>query len=115
MRIAIPITNGRLSSHFGHCERIALFDVDASHAIERSEELTAPPYVPGQLPRWLQDRGVTVVLARGMGSRAQELFMEYGVEMVLGVPDDAPALVVRRYLEGTLPSGESVCEHRSRT
>ena len=28
--IAVPVTGGRLSSHFGHCEQFALFDVDAN-------------------------------------------------------------------------------------
>ncbi|NLF18973.1 MAG: ATPase, partial [Lentisphaerae bacterium] len=28
MRLAIPIADGRLSLHFGHCESFALIDVD---------------------------------------------------------------------------------------
>lgn len=27
MRIAIPVTGGRLAEHFGHCEQFALIDV----------------------------------------------------------------------------------------
>ena len=30
MKIAIPVTGGRLSAHFGHCERFALIDVDTA-------------------------------------------------------------------------------------
>ena len=28
MRIAIPMADGRLAQHFGHCEKFALVDVD---------------------------------------------------------------------------------------
>ena len=29
MKIAIPVTGGRLSAHFGHCEQFSIFDVDS--------------------------------------------------------------------------------------
>jgi len=28
VKIAIPLANGRLAMHFGHCEQFALFEVD---------------------------------------------------------------------------------------
>jgi predicted Fe-Mo cluster-binding NifX family protein len=28
MKIAIPLTAGRLSAHFGHCEQFALIEAD---------------------------------------------------------------------------------------
>jgi len=28
MRIAIPVTDGRVSAHFGHCEQFAIIDAD---------------------------------------------------------------------------------------
>ena len=28
MKIAIPLANGQLAMHFGHCEQFALIDVD---------------------------------------------------------------------------------------
>ena len=52
MRIAIPVADGRLAMHFGHCEKFALLDVDTDEKkIIKKEEIDAPPHEPGLLPR----------------------------------------------------------------
>jgi ATP-binding protein involved in chromosome partitioning len=112
MRIAIPLAEGRLSAHFGHCERFALLDVDpSSKRITSKEELPAPDHQPGLLPKWLAERGATVIIAGGMGSRAQGLFAEQGIEVVVGAPADTPEALVAAYCAGTLTTGENVCDH----
>ncbi len=112
MRIAIPLANGQLSTHFGHCERFALVDVDPTEKkILRREDVDAPPHEPGLLPRWLAERGASVIIAGGMGQRAQGLFSERGIQVVVGAPADTPERVVTGYLAGTLQVGENVCDH----
>jgi predicted Fe-Mo cluster-binding NifX family protein len=112
MRIAVPVTGGRLSPHFGHCEVFALLDVDEkSRALLKIEQVGAPPHEPGLLPRWLAEKGVSVILAGGMGGRAQALFAEQGVKVVVGVPCEAPEVVTAAYLAGTLLTGENACDH----
>jgi ATP-binding protein involved in chromosome partitioning len=112
MRIAIPLAAGRLSAHFGHCERFALLDVDpASRRVVRTEDLPAPDHEPGLLPKWLAERGATVIIAGGMGSRAQGLFAEQGIEVVVGAPADTPEALAAAFLGGTLARGENVCDH----
>ncbi|NLX99973.1 MAG: chromosome partitioning protein ParA, partial [Rhodopirellula sp.] len=52
MKIAIPLANGRLSMHFGHCEQFALVEADAqSGKILDTKLITPPPHEPGVLPR----------------------------------------------------------------
>ena len=69
MRIAIPMTAGRLSPHFGHCEQFALLDVDqASKKIVGKLELQSPEHQPGLLPRWLTEKGATLIIAGGIGA-----------------------------------------------
>ena len=64
MRFAIPLTDGVLAQHFGHCERFAFIDVDKGrNEIVQSTEEQAPEHEPGLLPRWLHERGATVVIA----------------------------------------------------
>jgi ATP-binding protein involved in chromosome partitioning len=112
MRIAIPLAEGRLSAHFGHCERFALLDVDpSSKRITSREELPAPDHQPGLLPKWLAERGATVIIAGGMGSRAQGLFAEQGIKVVVGAPPETPEALVAAYCAGTLTTGENVCDH----
>jgi predicted Fe-Mo cluster-binding NifX family protein len=112
VRIAIPIADGRLAMHFGHSERFALIDVDPlGKRILTREEVAAPEHQPGLLPRWLAERNVKTVIAGGMGSRAQDLFAENGIEVVVGASADPPDKLVTDYLAGTLETGGNVCDH----
>jgi predicted Fe-Mo cluster-binding NifX family protein len=112
MRIAIPLVNGRLSMHFGHCEKFALVDVDLGRkVILEQEDIEAPPHQPGLLPSWLADRGAEMIIARGMGHRAQALFAEQGIQLIMGAPTETPERLVTDYLEGTLEFGENICDH----
>ena len=87
MRIAIPLFDGKLSHHFGHCEKFAVIDTDdGSSSILNREDLTPPPHEPGVLPKWLGGMGVNVIIAGGMGHRAQQLFAQNEIEVVVGAP-----------------------------
>jgi predicted Fe-Mo cluster-binding NifX family protein len=112
MRIAIPMADGHLAQHFGHCERFALVDVDPmTRQVTASTEIAAPEHQPGLLPPWLKERGVTMVIAGGMGSRARSLFGEVSIEVLTGAPSESAATLVRQYLDGTLVTGECPCDH----
>ena len=112
MRIAIPTAAGKLCAHFGHCEEFALIDVDVNKKeIIREERVGAPPHQPGLLPRWLLERGAEVVVAGGMGMRAQQLFAEKDIRVIVGAPADDPASVVNDLLHDRLRTGENLCDH----
>ena len=112
MRIAVPVSGGRLSPHFGHCEVFSLIDVDEkTRKLVKVDQVSAPPHEVGLLPRWLAERGVTVIIAGGMGERAQALFAERGIAVVVGAPSETPEAVAAAYLGGTLATGQNVCDH----
>ena len=112
MRIALPVSGGVVSPHFGHCEQFALIDVDEERrVIVRKELVSSPGHEPGLLPKWLAEEGVSVIIASGMGSRAQNLFRQNRIEVIINVLEDDPEKAVRRYLEGTLEVGDDVCNH----
>jgi len=112
VRFAIPVTEGVLCSHFGHCHEFALIDVDtAANVIVSRETIPAPEHEPGLLPSWLADRGAGFIIAGGMGSQAQHLFAQQGVKVVTGAAAEDPEVIVNRYLEGALVTGENVCDH----
>jgi len=51
MRFAVPVTDGRLATHFGHCEHFAFIDVDeATKGILSKELVSSPGHQPGLLP-----------------------------------------------------------------
>ncbi len=109
-RIAIPVVNGLLSAHFGHCQFFYIADV-ADGKIQKSEEVVPPPHEPGVIPRWLSDQGVEVVLVGGIGQKAVNLFKQFGVQPVIGVAEKAPADLVEDYLTENLVTGTNQCSH----
>lgn len=111
MKIAVPTVEGRLCTHFGHCQQFCVVDVKDNKIISR-QMLTPPPHEPGVLPRWLSEQQVTHILAGGMGVRAQELFAQNKIAVVTGVQGEhAPEDVVTAYLNGSLQTGANACSH----
>jgi predicted Fe-Mo cluster-binding NifX family protein len=112
MRFAVPVTEDKVAAHFGHCSHFALFDVDeATKAIVKKEIVSSPGHQPGFLPAWLAEEGVSAVIASGMGSRAQALFNESHIEVVVGVLSDDPEQAVLDYIKGKLATGDNICDH----
>jgi ATP-binding protein involved in chromosome partitioning len=112
MKIAIPVTGGKLAAHFGHCEQFALVDVDKeAKTVTATEMLTPPPHEPGLLPRWLSEKGAQMIIAGGMGGRAQGLFEQNSIKVIVGAPDAMPEATISAYLQGTLETGDNVCDH----
>jgi len=112
MRIAIPVSEGKLSQHFGHCDTFAIFDTDGDATqTEKREDLTPPPHEPGVLPAWLHGEGVNVIIAGGMGQRAQQLFARNDIEVVIGATNGSLEELVSAYLGGTLETGDNICDH----
>jgi predicted Fe-Mo cluster-binding NifX family protein len=112
MKIAIPVSDGRLCPHFGHCQQFALIDVDETTQQPRQATfLTPPPHEPGVLPRWLHEQGAEVIIAGGMGQRAQQLFAENGIQVVVGAALETAENIVQAYLSGSLVSGQNLCDH----
>jgi predicted Fe-Mo cluster-binding NifX family protein len=112
VKIAIPLADGRLAMHFGHCEQFALVDVDeATHQHRGTELLTPPAHEPGVLPAWLHEQGAEVIIAGGMGQRAQQLFSQNGIRVVYGVESDTPETIVKAFLDGAIVSGKNLCDH----
>ena len=112
MRIAIPLAQGRLSMHFGHCEQFAIVTVDdESREITKREDMAPPGHEPGVLPKWLHEIGVNVIVAGGMGQRAQQLFTQNNINVVVGAPDNTAEELVTQYITGRLQNGENICDH----
>ena len=107
---AIPLAEGRLCSHFGHCEQFALIETENGQ-IQGKSMHTPPPHEPGVLPKWLHEMGANVIIAGGMGSRAQGLFDENGIKVVTGASADTPESLVHQYLTERLVTGANVCDH----
>lgn len=112
MKIAIPTANGKLTMHFGHCEKFTMLDVDPeSKAITGTTELDPPAHEPGVLPRWLAEQSTNLIIAGGMGQRAQDLFTAQNIEVIVGAPCETPEALAKAYLAGALEPGANACDH----
>ena len=110
-KVAVPVdNNGILDGHFGHCKFFAIFTIDAEKIAE-TEQVTPPPHEPGVLPKWLADKGVTDVLAGGMGNRAIQIFNQNNVNVFVGAPKLQANELVNGFLNNTIDFNANYCDH----
>jgi len=112
MKYAVPVSGGMVCPHFGHCEQFALIDVDeAKKQILKKELVNSPGHEPGVLPQWLAEKGVSLVISGGMGSRAQGLFQQNKIGVITGIMESDPEKAVLSHLNGILATGANICDH----
>lgn len=109
MRLAIATENGAVAAHFGRCAQYTLVDLENGTEAGRTT-IDNPGHEPGRIPSLLNDHDADVVVAGGMGRKAQSLFDSMGIQQIVGVQGTIDA-VVSGCLDGTLEGGESLCSH----
>ena len=110
MKFAIPLAEGKLTAHFGHCQEFALVEAE-DNQIKSKETLVPPPHEPGVLPNWLHELGANVIIAGGMGARALDLFAQNNIKVIVGASALTLEELVKQYLDNTLQTGGNVCDH----
>ena len=108
--IAVPLENGILCAHFGHCQQFAIIETDSS-GVSNEVLVTPPPHEPGMLPGWLAEKGVTDVIAGGMGQRAIGLFNQKNINVFVGAPFKSPKELADDLINNTLDAGANYCDH----
>lgn len=109
-KIAVATLRGQLTAHFGHCEKFAI--IEATDGIPGKIEFVDPPvHQPGVYPRFLASLGVDVIIAGGMGQKAQDLFASNNIEVIMGIGEGDPEDLAKKYLNKQLQSGDNLCDH----
>lgn len=108
--IAIPIENGVLCPHFGHCQQFAIVEVE-DKVITNVKEVTPPEHVPGLYPRWVAEFGVTDVIGGGMGQKAIELFNQQNINAFVGAPIKPARELVNDFIDNKLSLTANYCNH----
>lgn len=110
-KIAIPVDENQvLDGHFGHCKYFALFTIN-NETVESEEIISPPPHEPGILPRWLAEKGVTDVLAGGMGHKAIQIFKYNNVNVFVGAPKLQAGELVKGFFQKTIEFTANYCDH----
>jgi len=102
---------GQISQHFGRCPYYLIVDVEGDE-IRKTDSVSNPYYnrhIPGMVPEFINQQGVNVMIAGGMGPRAIDMFTSLGIEVVTGALGNA-GNVLQAYLRGEI-SGVEPCEH----
>lgn len=110
MRIAVATENGSVSEHFGRCPSYTVADIEGGTVTHR-EVVENPGHEPGRIPVFLKEHGADVVVAGGMGRRAQRLFSEMGIEQVLGITGPVEE-AIEGCRTGSIEGGSSLCSHQ---
>jgi predicted Fe-Mo cluster-binding NifX family protein len=107
MKIALPTENGYLCPHFGKSPYFTIAEIENNKVIKR-ELIENPGHETGSIPEFLSKKGVECVVSSGMGIKAQEIFKNSNIEIILGAEgkiDD----IIKCFIDGTIKSGNSSC------
>lgn len=107
MRVAISSEGKNLGEHFGHCSEFTIYDIE-NNKVNNTEVIENPGHKPGFLPEFLSKKNVNVIISGGMGKRAQELFKNNKIEVIVGAEglcDD----IIQSFIDGKLHSTNSIC------
>jgi predicted Fe-Mo cluster-binding NifX family protein len=108
--IAVPTANKSLCAHFGHCQEFAVVETE-NQKILNVAYFAPPLHEPGTYPRFLAEKGVSAVIAGGMGMKAQDIFKQNKIDVFYGVETDTPENLVAKYLDNSLVCGTNLCDH----
>jgi len=110
VKVAVPVAGGVLCPRFGQSEGFAIVHI-LNGQINTWELQTPPPGESGELPRWLTQFGVDLIIAGDMGEQTQGFFTARGIDVITGAPRrDLPALI-HDYLAGDLARGRPGGDH----
>jgi predicted Fe-Mo cluster-binding NifX family protein len=112
MKIAVPVTkNNQIDDHFGHCEYYNVFSISSDKQIKGIETIASQQGCgcKSNIAGILSDKGVTVMLAGGIGVGAIQVLQSWGIEVVRGCSGDASNTVMQ-YISGAITDSGKTCE-----
>jgi len=98
-----------VSMHFGRCPYYVIVE-EKNGEIDPLIRVIANPYFgshgePGQIPSFLKEQGIEVIIAGGMGPRAVGFFNQLGIKTVTGATGKVKE-AVDGFLEGELENSK---------
>jgi predicted Fe-Mo cluster-binding NifX family protein len=114
MKIAVPVNRlNQIDDHFGHCEFFNVFTISEDNEISAVETIISEQGCgcKSNIALVLASKGVTVMLAGGIGGGAINVLNNAGIEVIRGCSGN-PEEVVKHYVEGLVTdSGISCSQH----
>ncbi|SHE76324.1 Predicted Fe-Mo cluster-binding protein, NifX family [Marinitoga hydrogenitolerans DSM 16785] len=90
MKIAIPLIenlgeDSRISEHFGHAPYFGFINLkeDKNYDLNIIKN-PLMEHSPGEVPAYLHENGVNLLIAKGIGGRAITFFEQLGIQVIRG-------------------------------
>lgn len=109
-KIALPVLEGKLSPHFGHCQNFVIYNIE-DQSILNETLIPSPPHQPGLIPIWLAKHNVTDLIVGGIGHKAIEIFNQHKINVFVGAQVKETKELVTDYLNGILETNGNLCNH----
>ncbi len=111
MKIALPTRGNRIDEHFGHCEFYTIFTVENGEVLKKENLGSAQGCgCKSNIAADLQQMGVSLMLAGGIGAGAINVLAAHGIQVVRGCTGDVDQ-AVNLYLKGELADSGESCNH----
>lgn len=113
MRIALTSNSNlgidaKIFDHFGHTPYFTI--VDINNDLVKRTLIVGNPFVehhqPGEVPSFLAEKDVKLIIAGGMGEKAKQLFKSKGIDVITGASGSVGD-AIEEYLKGKLQSDPS--------
>jgi predicted Fe-Mo cluster-binding NifX family protein len=111
MKLAIPVLENKgdqspISEHFGHADYFAFAEInDGNYEINVIENPMAETHEPGQIPYFMKENNVDVMVVRGIGGRAIQFFSDLGIQIYRGASGSVKE-IVEEYIKGNVEDKE---------
>jgi predicted Fe-Mo cluster-binding NifX family protein len=110
MKIAVPVRDGLIDDHFGHCKEFSIFRVEG-------QSLIVEPSIPSaegcgcksDIALVLAHAGVTHLVAGNMGQGAVNVLAAQGIAVVRGASGEA-SVAAEAFVKGALKDSGKGCE-----
>lgn len=106
-RVAIPISNNRLSEYFGGCSYYEVFDIEGNRIQKNKVEIPKVKHIL-ELPLWIEKQGITDIIAFKVNKEIISLFASRKVNLFVGIPQNSPQQLIDDYLNGRLESDQKI-------
>lgn len=110
MKIALTYEDGKVFQHFGHTEKIKIYEINNGNVISESIIDTSTSGHE-KLVEVLKNNNIEVLICGGIGQGAKDALSEANIQLFGGVSGNTDE-VIKDYMNGNLKYNENVkCEH----
>ena len=112
MKIAVPVTlDYQIDDHFGHCDYYGIYTISEKNEITDVQILKSEQGCgcKSNIASVLNEKGVTIMLAGGIGGGAINVLNNAGIEVIRGCSGNAKE-IVKQFVEGRISDGGSSCQ-----